>query len=121
MRWWCYGCRLQISAAFSLEFLIPAKGLQLERPELRQIEFATKRRFYRFCKTRRILTIFQQSVDDLVIEGDRVTGVVTQMGLIFSAKTVVVTAGTFLAGKIHIGMQNYSAGRAGDPPSSQSL
>ena len=63
------------------------------------------------------LTIFQQSVDDLVIEGDRVTGVVTQMGLIFSAKTVVVTAGTFLAGKIHIGMQNYSAGRAGDPPS----
>ena len=63
------------------------------------------------------LTIFQQSVDDLVIEGDRVTGVVTQMGLTFSAKTVVVTAGTFLAGKIHIGMQNYSAGRAGDPPS----
>jgi len=63
------------------------------------------------------LTIFQQSVDDLVIEGDRVTGVVTQMGLVFSAKTVVVTAGTFLAGKIHIGMENYSAGRAGDPPS----
>ena len=63
------------------------------------------------------LTIFQQSVDDLVLEGERVTGVVTQMGLIFSAKTVVVTAGTFLAGKIHIGMQNYSAGRAGDPPS----
>lgn len=63
------------------------------------------------------LTIFQQSVDDLVMEGDRVTGVVTQMGLIFSAKTVVVTAGTFLAGKIHIGMENYSAGRAGDPPS----
>ena len=51
------------------------------------------------------LTIFQQAADDLVIEGDRVTGVVTQMGLIFSAKSVVVTAGTFLAGKIHIGMQ----------------
>jgi tRNA uridine 5-carboxymethylaminomethyl modification enzyme len=63
------------------------------------------------------LTIFQQSVDDLVIQGDRVSGVVTQMGLTFLAKTVVVTAGTFLAGKIHIGMQNYSAGRAGDPPS----
>ena len=62
------------------------------------------------------LTIFQQAVDDLVIEGDRVTGVETQMGLRFSAKTVVVTAGTFLAGKIHIGMENYSAGRAGDPP-----
>ena len=62
------------------------------------------------------LTIFQQAVDDLIIEGDRVTGVVTQMGLTFKAKTVVVTAGTFLAGKIHIGMENYSAGRAGDPP-----
>ena len=62
------------------------------------------------------LTIFQQAVDDLILEGDRVTGVVTQMGLSFKAKTVVVTAGTFLAGKIHIGMKNYSAGRAGDPP-----
>ncbi|MDC0089564.1 tRNA uridine-5-carboxymethylaminomethyl(34) synthesis enzyme MnmG [Porticoccaceae bacterium] len=62
------------------------------------------------------LTIFQQAVDDLIVDGDRVTGVVTQMGLTFKAKTVVVTAGTFLAGKIHIGMENYSAGRAGDPP-----
>jgi tRNA uridine 5-carboxymethylaminomethyl modification enzyme len=63
------------------------------------------------------LTIFQQAVDDLIIEQDRAAGVVTQMGLKFRAKTVVVTAGTFLAGKIHIGLQNYSAGRAGDPPS----
>ena len=62
------------------------------------------------------LTIFQQAVDDLILDGNRVTGVVTQMGLTFKAKTVVVTAGTFLAGKIHIGMENYSAGRAGDPP-----
>ena len=62
------------------------------------------------------LTIFQQAVDDLILDGERVTGVITQMGLTFKAKTVVVTAGTFLAGKIHIGMQNYSAGRAGDPP-----
>ena len=62
------------------------------------------------------LSIFQQAVDDLILDGDRVTGVVTQMGLSFSAKTVVVTAGTFLAGKIHIGMEHYSAGRAGDPP-----
>ena len=62
------------------------------------------------------LTIFQQGVDDLIIEGDRVTGAVTQMGLCFSAKTVVVTAGTFLAGKIHIGLENHAAGRAGDPP-----
>ena len=63
------------------------------------------------------LTIFQQAVDDLLIDGDRVTGAITQMGLRFSAKTVVVTAGTFLAGKIHIGLANHAAGRAGDPPS----
>ena len=63
------------------------------------------------------LSIFQQAVDDLIIENNRVTGVVTQMGLQFKAKTVVVTAGTFLAGKVHIGLENHSAGRAGDPPS----
>ena len=63
------------------------------------------------------LTIFQQAVDDLIIKGNRVTGAITQMGLRFSAKTVVVTAGTFLAGKIHIGLENHAAGRAGDPPS----
>ena len=63
------------------------------------------------------LTIFQQAVDDLIIDGNQVTGAITQMGLRFSAKTVVVTAGTFLAGKVHIGLQNHSAGRAGDPPS----
>ena len=63
------------------------------------------------------LRLFQQSVDDLVIENDQVVGVVTQMGLVFAAKTVVLTAGTFLSGKIHIGLENYSGGRAGDPPS----
>ena len=62
------------------------------------------------------LSIFQQSVDDLIVEGDRVKGVITQMGLVFNAKTVVITAGTFLAGKVHIGLENHSAGRAGDPP-----
>ncbi|MGB2045570.1 MAG: tRNA uridine-5-carboxymethylaminomethyl(34) synthesis enzyme MnmG [Porticoccaceae bacterium] len=62
------------------------------------------------------LTIFQQAVDDLIIQGDRVTGVITQMGLKFKAQTVVVTAGTFLAGRVHIGLENHSAGRAGDPP-----
>ncbi|MEH6466553.1 MAG: tRNA uridine-5-carboxymethylaminomethyl(34) synthesis enzyme MnmG [Porticoccus sp.] len=63
------------------------------------------------------LSIFQQAVDDLIIEGNRVTGVVTQMGLRFSAKAVVLTAGTFLGGKIHIGLENHAGGRAGDPPS----
>jgi tRNA uridine 5-carboxymethylaminomethyl modification enzyme len=63
------------------------------------------------------LTLFQQSCDDLIVEQDRVTGVVTQMGLKFHAKTVVITVGTFLGGTIHIGMENYKGGRAGDPPS----
>lgn len=62
------------------------------------------------------LTIFQQAADDILIENDQVIGVMTQMGLQIKATTVVLTAGTFLAGKIHIGLQNYEGGRAGDPP-----
>ncbi|MGR5080285.1 tRNA uridine-5-carboxymethylaminomethyl(34) synthesis enzyme MnmG [Photobacterium swingsii] len=63
------------------------------------------------------LMLFQQSVDDLIVENQRVVGAVTEMGLKFRAKTVVLTVGTFLGGKIHIGLENYSGGRAGDPPS----
>lgn len=62
------------------------------------------------------LTLFQQGVDDLIVEQDRVTGVVTQMGLRFSAPAVVLTVGTFLGGQIHIGLSQYQGGRAGDPP-----
>ncbi len=62
------------------------------------------------------LWLFQQAVDDLMVEGDRVVGAVTQVGIRFRAHTVVLTAGTFLDGRIHVGLQNYSAGRAGDPP-----
>jgi tRNA uridine 5-carboxymethylaminomethyl modification enzyme len=64
------------------------------------------------------LELFQQAVDDLILEGGRVVGVVTQMGLSFRARSVVLTAGTFLAGKIHIGQAQYAGGRAGDPPAS---
>ena len=63
------------------------------------------------------LWIFQQAADDLIVEQDQVKGVVTQMGLRFMADNVVLTTGTFLGGLIHIGLQNYSGGRAGDPPS----
>lgn len=67
------------------------------------------------------LWLFQQAVDDIILEGDsnypRTAGVVTQIGLRFASKTVVLTAGTFLGGLVHVGLQNYSAGRAGDPPS----
>lgn len=62
------------------------------------------------------LTLFQQAVEDILVEGGRITAVVTQMGLRFSAKTVVLTVGTFLGGKIHVGMSQYAGGRAGDPP-----
>ena len=61
------------------------------------------------------LTLFQQAVDDILLEGDRVAGVQTQIGLRFRGRTVVLTAGTFLAGQVHVGLQSYSAGRAGDP------
>ncbi|MDO9281223.1 MAG: tRNA uridine-5-carboxymethylaminomethyl(34) synthesis enzyme MnmG [Methylotenera sp.] len=63
------------------------------------------------------LWLFQQAVDDIILEGERVAGVVTQIGLRFKSKSVVLTAGTFLGGLVHVGLQNYQAGRAGDPPS----
>lgn len=63
------------------------------------------------------LTIFQQAADDILTEGDAVTGVVTQLGIRFHARTVVLTTGTFLSGLVHVGLNNYQAGRAGDPPS----
>jgi tRNA uridine 5-carboxymethylaminomethyl modification enzyme len=62
------------------------------------------------------LSLFQQAVDDLMVEGDRVVGAITQVGIAFRARTVVLTAGTFLDGRIHVGLDNYQAGRAGDPP-----
>jgi len=62
------------------------------------------------------LTLFQQAVDDLLVEGERVVGVVTQMGLTLRARSIVLTVGTFLGGKIHVGMNQYAGGRAGDPP-----
>ena len=66
------------------------------------------------------LTLFQQAVDDLTLDGDgadaRVTGVITQLGIRFEADAVVLTTGTFLSGLIHVGLDHYEAGRAGDPP-----
>ena len=90
-------------------------------PAVRATRAQADRVLYKAAIRRRLenqpnLLIFQQAVDDLTVVGDRVTGVVTQIGLRFEAPAVVLTAGTFLNGLIHVGMQNYSAGRAGDPP-----
>lgn len=83
-----------------------------------QADRALYRSFVRnYLENQENLTIFQQPCDDLILENDRVVGVSTQMGLKFKGKTVVLTVGTFLAGQIHIGLNNYQGGRAGDPAS----
>ena len=90
-------------------------------PAVRATRAQADRVLYKAAIRRRLenqpgLWLFQQAVDDLMVEGDRVVGAVTQIGLRFRARAVVLTAGTFLDGRIHVGLQNYSAGRAGDPP-----
>ena len=83
-----------------------------------QADRALYRTFVRkFLENQQNLTIFQQPCDDLILENDRVVGVSTQMGLKFKGKTVILTVGTFLSGQIHIGLNNYQGGRAGDPAS----
>jgi tRNA uridine 5-carboxymethylaminomethyl modification enzyme len=90
-------------------------------PAVRATRAQADRILYKAAIRRRLenqpnLWLFQQPVDDLIIEGDRVAGAVTQVGIRFRSRTVVLTAGTFLDGKIHVGLNNYSGGRAGDPP-----
>jgi tRNA uridine 5-carboxymethylaminomethyl modification enzyme len=90
-------------------------------PAVRATRAQADRILYKAAIRRRLenqprLWLFQQAVDDLMLEGDRVVGAVTQVGVRFRARAVVLTAGTFLDGRIHVGLQNYSAGRAGDPP-----
>jgi tRNA uridine 5-carboxymethylaminomethyl modification enzyme len=90
-------------------------------PAVRATRAQADRILYKAAIRRRLenqpnLWLFQQAVDDIILEGDKAVGVVTQIGLRFAAKSVVLTAGTFLGGLVHVGMQNYSAGRAGDPP-----
>ena len=90
-------------------------------PAVRATRAQADRILYKAAIRRRLenqpnLTLFQQAVDDLMVEGDRVVGAVTQIGIRFRSRTVVLTAGTFLDGRIHVGLSNYQAGRAGDPP-----
>ena len=104
-------------AAIQFRTLNASKG-----PAVRATRAQADRILYRsfvrnYLENQKNLTIFQQPCDDLIIENDQVVGVSTQMGLKFKAKTVVLTVGTFLAGQIHIGLNNYEGGRAGDPAS----
>ncbi|MFG6463369.1 tRNA uridine-5-carboxymethylaminomethyl(34) synthesis enzyme MnmG [Roseateles sp. DXS20W] len=90
-------------------------------PAVRATRAQADRILYKAAIRRRLenqpnLQLFQQAVDDLMVEGDRVVGAVTQAGIRFRARAVVLTAGTFLDGRVHVGLQNYAAGRAGDPP-----
>jgi tRNA uridine 5-carboxymethylaminomethyl modification enzyme len=90
-------------------------------PAVRATRAQADRILYKAAIRRRLenqenLWLFQQAVDDIILEGEHVKGVVTQLGLRFESKAVVLTAGTFLAGLVHVGLANYQAGRAGDPP-----
>ena len=103
-------------AGIQFRILNSSKG-----PAVRATRAQADRILYKAAIRRRLenqpnLSLFQQAVDDLMVEGDRVVGAVTQAGIRFRSRAVVLTAGTFLDGKIHVGLNNYSAGRAGDPP-----
>jgi tRNA uridine 5-carboxymethylaminomethyl modification enzyme len=103
-------------AGIQFRILNSSKG-----PAVRATRAQADRVLYRQAIRRRLenhknLTIFQQAVDDLTVEGNRVVGVVTEIGIEFFARAVVLTTGTFLSGLVHVGLKNYQAGRAGDPP-----
>ncbi len=103
-------------AGIQFRILNSSKG-----PAVRATRAQADRVLYKAAIRRRLenqprLWIFQQAVEDLMLEGDRVVGAVTQVGVRFRGRAVVLTAGTFLDGRIHVGLQNYAAGRAGDPP-----
>lgn len=103
-------------AGIQFRILNASKG-----PAVRATRAQADRVLYRqairhLLQTQDNLTLFQQAVDDVLIEGERVVGVVTQMGLRLRARAIVLTVGTFLGGKIHVGMNQYPGGRAGDPP-----
>jgi len=104
-------------AGIQFRILNSSKG-----PAVRATRAQADRILYKAAIRRRLenqpnLSLFQQAVDDLTLEGNRVKGVVTQLGICFESATVVLTAGTFLGGLVHVGLTSYRAGRAGDPPS----
>ena len=103
-------------AGIQFRILNSSKGPAVRATRAQADRVLYKAAIRRMLENQPNLSLFQQAVDDLLVEGDRVVGAVTQIGISFRAKTVVLTAGTFLDGKIHVGMNHYAAGRAGDPP-----
>lgn len=104
-------------AGIQFRTLNASKGAAVRATRAQADRVLYKQAIRRCIENQENLSIFQQAVDDLIVEGSQVTGVVTQMGLRVKARSVVLTVGTFLGGKIHIGFSNYQGGRAGDPPS----
>ena len=103
-------------AGIQFRTLNASKGAAVRATRAQADRVLYKRAIRRRLETAPNLTLFQQAVDDLILDGDRVRGVLTQIGLEFESDAVVLTTGTFLSGLIHVGLQNYEAGRAGDPP-----
>ena len=103
-------------AGIQFRILNSSKGPAVRATRAQADRVLYKAAIRRMLENQPNLWLFQQAVDDLIVEGDRVVGAVTQVGIKFRAQTVVLTAGTFLDGKIHVGLNNYAAGRAGDPP-----
>lgn len=103
-------------AGIHFRILNASKGPAVRATRAQADRVLYKQAIRHLLETQPNLLIFQQAVDDILIEQDHVTGVVTQMGLKIEARSVILTAGTFLAGKIHIGLNHYEGGRAGDPP-----
>jgi len=106
-------------AGIQFRILNSSKGPAVRATRAQADRVLYKAAIRRMVENQPNLSLFQQAVDDLLVEGDRVVGVVTQIGIIFKSTTVVLTAGTFLDGKIHVGMNNFGAGRAGDPPAAR--
>ncbi len=103
-------------AGIQFRLLNASKGPAVRATRAQADRVLYKQAIRHFLETQPNLWLFQQPVEDILIKQEKVTGVLTQMGLIFKAKTVVLTAGTFLAGKIHIGLTHYEGGRAGEMP-----
>jgi len=103
-------------AGIHFKLLNRSKGPAVRATRAQADRILYKAAIRRMLENQPNLWLFQQAVDDLMVQGDRVVGAVTQVGIRFRSRTVVLTAGTFLDGKIHVGLNNYAAGRAGDPP-----